>query len=178
MTCGACGGQIPEGSTFCAACGARQGAVPPPLRAGWDEAVRQAPPAPGRASSSRWIWILLGVGAVVVLALVGLGAAALNLGLSVLDEQVRVELRDNPVLQRYVGEPEPFELDFVGTAADPGQDVFVFKVRGPLGSGRISANCVTDEEGRERVTAGKLRLDSGAEYDLFPEGEAEAEAEP
>ena len=180
MSCGTCGAQIPDGASFCPSCGGRQPPGPPPLDAGsdWGQAVRQARGAPRPPSSSRIVWIVGGIAALLLVAVAVSAALAFGFGMKVLNEQVRVELRDNPVIRARIGEPGPLELDFMGTAADPGDDVFVFRVEGPLGRGRVTANLATREDGTEEVTGGTLRLDSGEEFGLFPdEGEEGAEEE-
>ena len=148
---------------------------PPSTLEAWKAASAEARAAPPKRSSGSTVLIwVLGIGLAGTLLLGGLAVFGIRFAMEVFAEQVRVELQDNPVLRAHLGEPEKFEFDWVGTGADSREEVYVFRVRGTQGRGKVSAACVTVDADREQVTSGSLRLESGEEYDLFPEaGEGE-----
>jgi hypothetical protein len=186
MFCNGCGKPNPDDAAFCSSCGARQGTPVAPAPTwtppastleGWKAASAQSRAAsPKSSSGTRVLLWILGIGLAGTLLLGGLAVFGVRFAMAIFAEQVRVELQDNPVLRAHLGEPEKFELDWVGTGADSREDVYVFRVRGTQGRGRVSAACVTVDADREQVTSGSLRLESGEEYDLFPEGEEVEEA--
>jgi hypothetical protein len=115
--------------------------------------------------------VALVVAGVVVLAgvlVMGLVTAVVVYGLGLVSDQVQVDLRGNPVMQAHVGEVIHFDVNITRSMMEPDAETFVFDVKGVKGSGRVIAKCVTVDADREKVTAGRLRLDSGTEYDLFP----------
>lgn len=113
------------------------------------------------------------VAGVVVLAgvlVLGLGTAVVVYGLGLVADQVEVDLRGNAVMQAHVGDVIHFDVNLTRSMMEPDAQTFVFDVKGVKGSGRVTAKCVTVDADHEKVTAGRLRLDSGTEHDLFPRG--------
>jgi len=83
--------------------------------------------------------------------------------------QVADELRDNPVMQERIGEIDQFEVDWDASMEAPGENEFVFHVRGSKGEGTVTADCITVSAEKEDVVSGTLEMDDGTTYDLFPE---------
>lgn len=123
----------------------------------------------GLAQSGR---VGLGCVVIVVLVLAAIGAAVYFIGkagVDIIAEQVKVDIRDNPVILEHLGNLQTLELDLKATAAASGEDVYVFQATGTKGKGEIRATVVTVSD-TERVKEGTLRLESGATHDLFPGG--------
>jgi hypothetical protein len=133
---------------------------PPPFRA-----PRFAPP---RNDGQKVALIIAGVVLLFGIGLVALAGGVVVWGMGIVTDQVEADLRGNPVLQAHLGTITRFDLNYVRSMAEPDTETFVFDVTGAKGSGRIVARCVTVDADHEKVTAGKLQLASGQEYDLFP----------
>ena len=123
------------------------------------------------SSSGKGSTVLLIVLGVVVLLVVAVGAVTWY-GLDLVAEQVKADIEDNPVIVEHIGRIESIELDFSASADAPGDDTFVFELKGTKGSGVLTAEVVTVGDEHEEVRSGTLRLASGETVDLFPEGGA------
>lgn len=111
------------------------------------------------------------VGGVVGAALVcgGCCAGLGYWGFNRITTEVRNDLADNEVILEHVGAIESFEMLYSDSFARSESDVFVFRVTGDKGSGRITAKSVTGDDGLEYVESGELVLDNGETYELIPE---------
>lgn len=137
-------------------------APPPPVDA--------TPIEPGR-SSKKGLYGLLGCGGCVVLgiAVVVLGSILLVwAGMGIFADQVKADLRENPVIVEHLGMIEDLEVEIMGSLAAPGDEEFVFRARGTKGRGEITAVCVTRDAETEEVVSGTLQMRDGEVYDLFP----------
>jgi len=90
-------------------------------------------------------------------------------GLETFGEDVAAQLRENPVLTAYLGPIESFDIDLIASTNIEGEDVFVFNVRGTQGSGVVTCESITIEDGGEYITWAKLQLPDGTTVDLFSE---------
>lgn len=133
---------------------------PPPFRA-----VRFTPP---RNQGKTVALVVIGVLVLAGLGILALGGAFMAYGLGLVEDQVAADLRGNAVLQVHLGEMISFDVNFSRSMMEPDNETLVFDVKGAKGAGRITAKCVTVDAEHEKVTAGTLRLESGAVYDLFP----------
>lgn len=97
-----------------------------------------------------------------IVGLVGLAVA----GMALLVADVETAVQDNPVLLRHMGAFE-LELDWSRSMAAEEQDVFVFRVKGTKGEGRLIARTLTLDDGGEAVLSGALRLASGETIDIL-----------
>lgn len=88
--------------------------------------------------------------------------------LDVFVDQVQADIEGNPVILRHIGTIDSMEIDWSATGEEPGEDVFVFRIKGSKGQGLLTAECVTVDADHEDVVAGKLELSSGETYNLFP----------
>lgn len=127
-----------------------------------------APPA-RKKSSGVWIALLivaiLGGGAFVCC---GGGILIAWFGLNVVAQEVADELRDHPVIQEQLGGIEDIDVDLAASAAKDDNEEFVFKVRGPKGSGTLTARTITDINGNEQVERASLRTANGT-FEIVPE---------
>ena len=117
----------------------------------------------GRAHT--WLIVLLGL--LVVLA-VG-GYALFRWGTDILEREVEVLLRDNPVIVEHIGRIRSFELDFTASSAEPDENTFIYRIVGEKGEGEVAVESITNDDGAEEIRSGRLRMSSGEAYDLMPE---------
>ena len=89
-------------------------------------------------------------------------------GLAAFRDQVRADIRDNPVIVDKIGEIQSFELDMDASDELPGENDFAFQIKGSKGEGLMKATCITVDADTEDVTAGTLELSTGETVDLFP----------
>lgn len=132
---------------------------------------------PRGKNTSTWIWIVI-LGVVVglptliiggaVLTCCGGGAGLVYFGLDVVAEQVADDLRDHPVIQEQLGGIDEIDVDFTASAAADGDEEFVFKVKGPKGSGTLTARTISTDDGREQVERATLRTDKGT-FEIVPQ---------
>jgi hypothetical protein len=134
--------------------------------------------------SGRWVIAvvvgLVGGGALAAVLCCGalgyFGFGLASFGMGVVAEQVKTDLRGNPVIEEHLGTITSIEVDWTASAAAEGEDEFVFDVEGPKGKGRLRVVTVTIDQNTEDVVSGTLELSSGETYDLFPEAETESDA--
>lgn len=109
-------------------------------------------------------------GAVVVALLCGGCCAGFGYwGFNRITTEVRDDLADNEVILEHVGAIESFEMLYPESFARSESEVFVFRVSGDKGSGKITAKSVTGDDGLEYVESGTLVLDNGETYELIPD---------
>ena len=97
-------------------------------------------------------------------------------GMGIFADQVKTDLKENPVIIAHLGMIEDLEIDIMGSLAAPGSEEFVFRARGTKGRGEITAVCVTRDPETEEVVSGTLQMSDGEVYDLFPEPELALES--
>jgi len=139
-------------------------------------AAGQVPTVERKGLSKGWIIGLSIAGAAIVLVMVAaIGGVFLlfRFGLGLVEDQVRRDIQQNPVIMEQVGVIQQIDIDFPASANEPDPEVFVFHLQGQHGSATLTAKTVTGEGGTEKVTWGTLQTSSGAQYDLFPGQPAE-----
>ncbi|MDA1194657.1 MAG: hypothetical protein O2894_05685 [Planctomycetota bacterium] len=115
-----------------------------------------------------------GAGIIIIIVLVVLAIGAVGLfflakaGIGMIAEQVKVDIRDNPVIQEHIGEIQDISIDLTASGAAGGNETFVFDIKGTKGSGQLTATIVTKGADQEKVTAGTLRMADGTTHELFP----------
>lgn len=82
---------------------------------------------------------------------------------------VRAVLEGHPVLSEHVGSIQSFTYDVDLSAAEPGEDVYVFQVAGSKGRGRLRTECTNTDGDSPEIEAAELILDSGESVQLFPD---------
>jgi hypothetical protein len=129
----------------------------------------------GGAKKSKIRWFIFGCAAAGVVGIVVLALGAglfVRWGMGIFAEQVKLELRENPVILEHLGRLDTLEMDMTASTAAEDEDEFVFNAEGTKGSGVIRAICITRSPDREEVVSGTLELPDGSTYDLFPDGES------
>ena len=136
-----------------------------------DESFSPRAREPEKSSSTCLIlgMVFGGVGAAVLLC-GGCCVGLVFVGLNQIGSEVQADLAGNEVLQEHIGNIQTFEMDKWQSIEHANEDVYIFHVTGPNGSGTLEAECIADDEGTYRVHSGELKLDSGETYDLFPNG--------
>ncbi len=109
--------------------------------------------------------------AVVVGSMLVLTAAGCGL-FDVFIDQVKADIKDNPVIVQHIGTIQSMEIDWAGTGSEPDENTFVFNVTGSKGSGVLTAECITIDANTEDVRSGKLETSAGQTFDLFARGRA------
>lgn len=125
---------------------------------------------PQRNRSNPWKWILIfggGGGCLVVLLCCGGLILAGFSGLGMMAEEVKVQIQNTPEVKQFIGEVQSFETNFSESWAIEDQDVFVYDIRGTLGTGKVTARHTTDGfSGEEIVHEAELELDDGRAFDI------------
>lgn len=120
------------------------------------------------------ILIILGIGGVLCLVCCGgfmwFGYSAMNMGMEMFADSIRLEYGDHPAVQEHIGELESVESDLFNAAAyeehmAPGE--LPFKVRGPNGEGTIIVRQGAPQaDGQPGVADGRLLLPDGELIEL------------
>jgi hypothetical protein len=87
-------------------------------------------------------------------------------------QQVVAALEGNEVFDEHIGEVHEISIDLMATGEEDASDVFVFRVEGSRGSGRLVVQTLTVDDETEEVLSGRIELSDGSVFDLFPEGRA------
>ena len=124
--------------------------------------------APPPKSSSAGLWIALAVAGVVLLVCGGGCGALVVVGLNVAEEEIAVQLRDNPKLRDHVGEIESLDMDIIASGAEDDDDVFVYRVKGNKGSGKLTIREGTTDGFDTTVEEATLRLPDGTTVQIVP----------
>lgn len=113
---------------------------------------------------------------ILIIAAVVLGGGTLvccggfvYFGLNIMSAEVETELRDNARLREHIGELQELTMNFTRSLANDEDDIFVYNVRGTLGSGELTVHHITGDDGRELVVAASLRLSDGRTIELIDE---------
>ena len=124
------------------------------------------PPPPPKSPAGLWIALVI-VG--VLLTVCGGGCVALLLfGLNVSEQEIADQLRDNPKLREHIGEIETIDMDIVASGAEDDSDVFVYRVKGNKGKGKLTIREGTGDGFETLVEEAKLRLPDGTEVQIVP----------
>ncbi len=123
-----------------------------------------APEPRKKSATGPWIAIGVGLGCLLALTCLGGGTALVVVGLGMVTEQVEQELEDNAILREHLGTIEEFDIAWSRSSQEPG-DVFVYEVRGSLGSGHVRCESLSHED-REEILWAELILPSGEVVEL------------
>jgi hypothetical protein len=122
--------------------------------------------APSRRGLGTSLKILIGLAIAVLLF-----ALFLAWGYWLFTQQARVAMSQNPMIQQHIGEIHSADFNWQGSAEAVEAEVFAFDLVGSLGRGTVTARFVTISPDEERITAGRLSMPDGNEYDLLPTAE-------
>lgn len=123
---------------------------------------------PPQKSSSAGLWIALAVAGVVLLVCGGGCGALVFVGLNVAEEEIAAQVRDNPKLREHVGEIESLDMDIIASGAEDDDDVFVYRVKGSKGSGKLTIREGTTDGFDTTVEEATLRLPDGTTVQIVP----------
>jgi len=115
---------------------------------------------PKSSSGKPWYWVLGGCGFVTLLLFCGGGIAAVIFGLNLVEEDLKVQLRDLPQVRQHLGELQTIEVNFLksGTVED---DALVYDATGTKGSAELTVVSVTSFDGPEEIESAVMRLPDG-----------------
>lgn len=109
---------------------------------------------------------------IAILSLLFLGCACCGglayVGMGMFSEQAMVQIRENPEVVEHVGEVREGKLNWGASFSHNDVDVFVFDVKGPKGSGQVTASFETSSADEEVLNSGEIKMASGETYDLLP----------
>jgi len=141
----------------------------------------EPPPIPQRtppASKRRlplWAGILIGVLCGFGL-LIGVATFLFfKFGWGEFSDQAVAAMNEQPIIQRCIGPIESASLDFTRTNSDPREDSFAFRIRGPAGSGLVTAVFTTVDADNEQIDEGELKMTDGRMFTLQAADDAESE---
>lgn len=134
--------------------------------------------APPQRKSNVWLWVLgiVGVlGLLVILGCCGSVFFAYQFGAGMIGEQVKSELRGNPVVQEHIGDIESAEMNLTATAQEtqdqPGGESIVFDLEGSKGSAKVA---IQQGPGGE-ITSAVLIMPDGTRHQAVPLEDLELE---
>ncbi len=130
---------------------------------------------PPRKSGSGMIWLAVigGIFSLCILFCCGGGALFTRYGLTVVTEQVKVQLRDQPEIRQHLGEIREMDINFISSGAQQSDDTFVYDVVGTKGEGELIVTSVSTLDGDEIIESATLRLSTGEKIEIpFDSGKA------
>jgi hypothetical protein len=142
---------------------------PPPI-------PQRTPPAPARKPRlPLWAGILFGVAGAFVLLIGAATYLFYNFGWKAFSEQAVTAMNEQPIVQRCIGTIESSWLDFSRTSGDPRENSFAFRIKGPAGSGQVTAVFTTIDEDNEQIDEGELKMMDGRVFTLQAADDNESE---
>jgi len=116
------------------------------------------------------ILVLTIVGIILLVGLMCCGgmAAFLTFGWGIFTEQAKDAMNENAVIQEHIGRVTSIESNFLASADEDNENVFVFEVEGSKGTGTVTAEFITVDDDTEEIRSGTLELPSGDVYELVP----------
>lgn len=125
-----------------------------------------APPKPKSSSRKGLYWALGGCGFVTMLLMCGGGIAAVIFGLNLVEEELKVQLREMPEVQQHLGELTTLEVNFIKSAAINDDEALVYDATGTEGTAEFTIVSDTSFDGPEEMQSATMRLPDGKEIEL------------
>lgn len=119
------------------------------------------------ATKPQWIVWAIGIGLLLV---VGCCSGVLGLGyfgVHVIEDELFVELRDNPKIREHLGELKTVDMD-ISRSLSADEDISVLNATGTAGSGELTVTHDTDDNGKEKIIEAQLRLPDGRVIPIVP----------
>lgn len=133
---------------------------PPPI-------PQRTPPAQApRRRLPLWAGILIGVFCTLMLLIATAAYLFFRFGWGAFSDQAVAAMNEQPIIQRCIGTIEKASLDFTATNSDPREDSFAFRVKGPAGSGLVTAVFTTVDADSEQIDEGELKMADGRTFAL------------
>ena len=82
-------------------------------------------------------------------------------------EEMHAAIAANPVVQQQLGEVVEIETDMLATGDHEDPNLFVFRVVGTEADGVVEGIFITQADGRESLSDGRLQLSSGQTFRLI-----------
>jgi hypothetical protein len=127
--------------------------------------VRKTEPA--SAARSKWIPWAIGIGLFLGIGCCSGTLGVVYLGWQLVEDELLVQLRDNPKIREHLGELKSLDLDVSKSLATK-EDVSVFAAVGTTGTGELTVTHETDNAGDEQILDAKLRLPDGQVIQVVP----------
>ncbi len=127
---------------------------------------------PGGAKRSGgyvWLWAMLGGGGVVSLILC-CGACGWfgNFVFQVQAEDVRAQIKDDPVITEHIGRIESIEVNYAASFAEEDNAIWTYDLIGSKGNGRLVVKQIDDADGDAvDLQWATLELATGDTFDLL-----------
>jgi hypothetical protein len=124
-----------------------------------------------KQSSKAWLiaGLIVGVVGGGFLLCGGACVGVVNWALDDTARTVREGLADNPVIREHIGEVHSFKMQKWASMMHDNDATYLFRIEGSLGSGTITADCWSDDEGNDRAYSAELTLDNGESFELIPD---------
>ncbi|WP_157956472.1 hypothetical protein [Dyella sp. C11] len=130
-------------------------------------------PPPSAAKPRRrlpfWAGVLIGVALTLALVIGVGGYLFFTLGWKAFRDQAVTAMDQQRVIQQCIGKIESSSLEVIATGNEDRDNGFVFHIKGPRSSGRVSAVFTTVDADHERIDEGELKLDDGRTFKLSSE---------
>ena len=124
------------------------------------------PQTVSRNRGSRWLWIIGGGGFVSLLMCGGCTWGVVHLAGKIGAQDIQNQLGDHPIVQEHVGHPAEVTMNWSDTIIHENDDVFVYDIAGPKGSGQLYV-----EEGNldapVDILSAELIMSDGTRLDLL-----------
>ncbi|MBI1347309.1 hypothetical protein GC163_13600 [bacterium] len=127
-----------------------------------------------KSKTGCWIWALV----ITILGMIFGGIACCGgffyFGLNVFNDEMKAQVKDNPVLIEHIGELESMSINFVKTGEVNSEDTIVYDVKGSKASGTLAVEHTQNGDGDILVISATLTLADGQTFELFDEEVDEA----
>lgn len=74
------------------------------------------------------------------------------------------QLRDHPQIREHVGEIQSLDVDWTKSMAD--DDIWVYSIEGRAGTGELTVESISEDDGSEEILSANLRLSDGTQIEI------------
>lgn len=116
-----------------------------------------------------WLWAVLGGGGVVSLILCcGACGWVGNFAFQIQAEEVRSQIKDDPVIEEHIGRIESIEVNYAASFAEDDDTIWTYDLVGSKGAGRLVVKQIDDADSDAvQLEWATLELDTGDTFDLL-----------
>ena len=130
----------------------------------------QSPPMgpPDRPSNSKTPWIIGGLVGFGIMCLVCCGGITMlaKVGLDMVSEDIKRQVREEPTIQENIGEIESMSMNLIASGSHDDDETFVYDLKGSLGSGELTVRSITNDSGGESIESASLKTSDGRTFEL------------